>query len=730
MLWIPEKAGRRPVHSYLLQFFRRSFSHSSSYTVLVCEAILYDCHLVILYCTSLHQLLLFIEIQASESFKMPAKKNPSQRPPPSENAALRRSRRQQRQEPSPGLEVEAPVTKKTKRGRSPSPKPSAAPEPGTDPSSAAAKKQKKDHRPPPIATGDKGKEKAAAGMPAQTPTKPLPKYSSPYAISVKELDIEKAAMPPALKTAFAVQNAIGRPLEDAWKDGVAFATWYRHAKSDDDADMYVKKGKMAIRPVVEAAWIGSYGQIVWEDAVSGARRTRPGKANPPQLRRAVEVNREGEGEDARFSLVCRRVGKVTVNGQLYPASDEDEANFTVESLPEYAIIEVEDTVVFWFQNFEALDHLAPRIAALRAETWRDIFLDGTKRYPEGRKKPSQDKAHEILEASMLEDQDVVMAIASVWQTLRGQQRYFAFNEAPYYQMARWYSISKFDVKPAVYEQHDLLIPVILNDNRDRVSPPNSARPNPANGPAYASEAPPIVEGKLVQEKAHILLAIAQNKKDGTVNTIIMDSCPGYQDPDRIRDSVSKIVCQIGWKGVDDHGIAHPLAMEPVYTEQIRQVPRQEGIDACGIYTILNAWVYMLGLPRQRKQTRPHYTPRSELKGQKFPDFARRVMNRAMSGQMDLITIQAFLNFYGCCQLQDPDGDNVRLRDDTTARMTPDSLTDLLDLQRAVEQTQRVDIRTVVEKTKCSYDVARLFLDNADGNVDNAVASYRGMSGEN
>ncbi|KAI4124794.1 MAG: hypothetical protein LQ338_004620 [Usnochroma carphineum] len=661
--------------------------------------------------------------------------------PPPEKPALRRSKRQ--------------------RGQP------ASPEPETD--RLDVKKTKTTHRPAPIDTTQPKRKGKAAGLPTHIPrVAPVTKsvYPSPYMNTEGAWNINNEDVSEALRTAFWMQEGLGVP-QVQWPDGVAFATWYRHGK--DDAAPDTEEGLMSTRPICAATWVAEYGQISWDNQRSLAKPTKRCQANMLKGRRALEIFRESKGEEeVEYFLVWgKSEHQVRVNGQACTPEDASSEHFAIGPLPDYAIVEIENTVIFWFGTPKALNYLTPKIVALQAEakSLDEELLgeqSGTSTPEEEREVPAQTQQglseeekrrrydgwgeilgasvrthrqradedaergqfHRIEQTSMLEDNDVVLAIASVWQTLRQQEHYFALNEAMYYQWARFQTFEDEgrpdkDIKAAVHGPHDLVIPLVLDDHL--VSPPNSAKYDAAKDTTQTSKPPPVSEQggeKYISQNAHILLAIAQDRQDGTVNTIIMDSCPGVQTLDRIRKSVRKTVCQIGWKRMDNQGSALPLETEPTFTEEIVQVPDQEGENACGIYTILNAWGYMLGLPALQSRTRIYYKRREDS-----PDLlahALVLINLALSGHMDLVTIQAFFNCYGYCQLQDPGDASVRLGVDMTARMDAERLEEALTVQR---WSQVGAIRTVMQRTTCTHDQALESLQLTDWDVDMAVDYY-------
>ncbi|KAL9008728.1 MAG: hypothetical protein Q9173_006179 [Seirophora scorigena] len=671
--------------------------------------------------------------------------------------------------------------------------------------SGPSKPAKKNRRPPPIKTGARpsintAEERATTDLHSLRRVAPTAdaKYPSPYVNTEGLWNIDNEQdMPTGVTQAFSIIKCLERPPFDVWPEGAALAAWYRRC----DIGSRFAEGEIRVRTVCAASWIAAYGQIIWDDLVCSAQAAgKRCEANAPRSRRAMEVFREGEAEAWKFFLVWENDGekRVHVNGQLCEVADTSDEFFAIGPLPSYAIIEVEETIVFWFRDREALEYetagilearaqrrvgeqaeidrqeqiekdvgdlfnadaigsspdpdltaailqkeeeeraeAAKREAELRkneedrrADEWFKIFKSGlAKHSPAYDADPDRSEFHRVKASSMLEDTDVVLGIASVWEPLRSRGRHFAFNAGMNYQYARFAAFDEQNqsfpkIEAAVHTDHDLIIPVVLDDRNQ--SPPNSAKANPANGPAQERNKEPLfIDAHGVGDpNAHIILAFAQRKADDKVNIVIQDSRPGTVKLQRIQESVRKTICQIGWRDKDTQGYAIPLDMEPACSVEQPIVPAQEGINMCGTYAILNAWVHMLGLPPLGKVWRPPYNRRCIQGQDTFLAAAIRVVNGALAGHMDMLTIQAFLNHYGYCELQDPDNADVRWPEDATARMTNYILHALLDQQRRMEQTQLLDSHAVAEKTGCPLDIARLFLERTEWNLEDAIALYR------
>lgn len=569
---------------------------------------------------------------------------------------------------------------------------------------------------------------------------PQSRYPSPYTLdplfdSFDDLDTSEA-----LQRACRVVVNLKQP-KVGWRKDVAYAIWYR----DDHIQPSVADGPFCTIPVCMATRVGSHGQITWDNLVATRRHTKRGQAPPLKERRAIEVYREGDGEHANFFLVWEKIDQVKVNGKLCASKDKKGSEIAVGPLPDFAIVEAEETIIFWFRNEEALGYLLPEstiakpavtdaeilgeepgeepsaeqpkeAARNQRRTWKDIMQEGLSKHRlEHAKDPEKPEFAHIGATSMLELDSVVLAIGSVWQGLAERGHLFAYNETVHFYQARFLRrVGDPIIRAAVYRPNDLVIPMLLDNHN--VSPPNSARPT---SPPVSQE-----EREKRPKKPHILLGVAQDKGDGTVNTIVMDSFPGYHHPGRIRGSIRKTVLDIGWISMDQHGDAVRLEKEPDWTDEVREVPAQEGVDTCGIYTILNAWVYMLELPALNGRARLPDAERGDDDAEEFLQGALEIINLALSGHMDLGTIQAFLNYFGYCQLQEPEGDGIRLGPDRTARMDDRRLEEFMTVRRYEELR---DIRNVIKGTGCSHDRSLECLRIAGWDVDQAIEYHRAES---
>ncbi|KAL8932044.1 MAG: hypothetical protein Q9216_006987 [Gyalolechia sp. 2 TL-2023] len=714
------------------------------------------------------------------------------------------------EEPAKSVTTTTTATRysKRKRGEAPSPPPE------TDVAPPVAKKR----RPQPINTSGKKlpagkrlpKKAAATNVPSNIQERVVPVgpiYPSPWAeVGGEHWNVNKTAASKNVKLAYGVQKLIGRPVFD-WAREVGLVTWYRNIKAD--IATYVDQELMYMKPVVGVTWIAGYGQVCWRDQIATSKRAKSGKANMLRARSTMEIFREGEGNKAEFFLTWQDTEDVNINGTSCMAEIGKTTACVAGPLPSFAIIEVEETVIFWFRDAEAMDYITPEIQqeklndellgdALhesekengedegdeeeededeedeeeeeeqnkvlnrewvysRSSEWGRIWRAGIGRHLTALRGDTEEaKPYNIPFTSDLSGEDVVVGIAALWRTVEkdlGQR--FAFHESVYFDVVRGPMTDgnghRLWIPAAVHGPHDFLIPLTFSIKH--LSPPNSAEfpqsPDATNvgaqsgkGDAQSGKAP----SRSLGTHDHILFAVAQKRPNHEVDVNIFDSCPGIIPVERTLGAISKTVRKIGWLGMDKSGGPIELEYCPTFVVEERQpvVPKQEGIDTCGLYSILNAWMFMLGLPMVDRNKRVHYPGRKarQTDADEFLDGALDTINCAIAGHMDLETIQAFFNWYGYCELQDPKDGGARLSSAyLTTRMSPEILTDVLDEERAIEQvTTEYEERTTsypVEDTNrvrdnttgCSHSEIVQLLLLTEGDAESAIALQTAMTSE-
>lgn len=496
-------------------------------------------------------------------------------------------------------------------------------------------------------------------------------------------------------TIWKIQSLMDRPNFDE-AGGRPFARWFRTKVAGHVPQE--QAGRVITTPHVSQTWIGHRGLIAWDDLDVKAPRRRKtatwGKMNVPRPRKAIEVYRETVEGESQYFMRYENIRELQVNGEF--CTHDGTADFAIGPLPAFAVIKVDTTMIFWWEDSVALEYIPPQLEASKAsqvqeeehaseeyegaeeeegdeddeedvgkerEEWRTIMMEGIQRHrAEQRKDPKVNKkAFPSIETSrLLRSQDTYLATASVWHTVAENVEKFAFaseTELVGYRQTPHDFDQRFPA--AVYGPNDLILPLLYADSQR--SPPGSASQESFDH--AEAEKDPEVDPKTGKPKppspGHLLFAAAHRDDDNFVHTLIMDSAPHFTKkvknlkPHR---TVRKLVRRSGWLAKDAEGVAVALGYEPAFIEEDLQVPQQESIDSCGVHTILNAWRYMLRLPPVDQTQRLYQSdqPQSRNREEKvFMKTAVAIINHALEGHMDLLTIQAFLNYFGFCGLQDP-----------------------------------------------------------------------------
>ncbi|KAL8790064.1 MAG: hypothetical protein Q9213_000766 [Squamulea squamosa] len=383
--------------------------------------------------------------------------------------------------------------------------------------------------------------------------------------------------------------------------------------------------------------------------------------------------------------------------------------------------------------------------------WQITWESRAQGYEERRDQDPNTDYHQLESWADLVDEDVVLGIATVWDAVvTNIGRPFAFNDHNQYGIVR----SAFEDKDgkrakvlaAVHGPHDLLIPMVMDGYY--ISPPNSAGFPPNEDPNDRTTPPPTAVGDNPKEykgrNGHTILAVAQlvakDEANGDqVRMIVMDSYPGYKPTERIENNVVKTIRRIGWLRMDKDGNQSENRDNPprvIEKKQLR-VPYQVSVNSCGIHTILNAWRYMLELPELNRNVRLHgkqylTEKQADEEESEFIEGALRMINLALAGYMDLLTIQAFFNYYGLCRLQDPDSPVDRQSSQImTRQMKESTLLEILDDARANRRPSAATpkesafpeaaVRRVREVAPdCTYSKAEKYLEIAKGDAEEAA----------
>ncbi|KAL8993197.1 MAG: hypothetical protein Q9169_006528 [Polycauliona sp. 2 TL-2023] len=303
----------------------------------------------------------------------------------------RRSKRQRAEAPEIVPDEEGPKAKRTKTGISISGDKS-----GDDGNVVGGKTAPKNKPTPKPKKGVKKTEDLWSLPPLPIPSNALPTpLPSPYALTRTDFHRAKANLPPlewafknnqplwshceVIRDAYTISIAAGWPLDRNWGQGAAFVRcvrcpgdkvygqgtekWLTGGGGGGGA---AKKGKgwNCVRPMVQDIWVGERAQVSWDDEVSvlAARGTKRGVLNALRTRRGVEFfakGGDGGDGDKEFFLWWRHSQGVRVNGVWVihphiPGEEEGGPDVAIGPLPGFAIIQVEDAVIFFWKDWAAL----------------------------------------------------------------------------------------------------------------------------------------------------------------------------------------------------------------------------------------------------------------------------------------------------------------------------------------------------------------------------------------
>lgn len=189
---------------------------------------------------------------------------------------------------------------------------------------------------------------------------------------------------PVIHSSMTISIAAGMPLEQNFDKGggAAFVRCIR-CPGDEVAGLGSakwleaggkggkRKGWNCVRPIISDIWVADRGQISWDDQVSMvAGSTRRGALNALKPRRAAEFFRvDGRGEEKGFYFWWAHSRAVRVNGFWVIRPDvggEEEdggPDVAIGPLPDFAVIQVEDAVWFFWKNEAALRYLPASVEA-------------------------------------------------------------------------------------------------------------------------------------------------------------------------------------------------------------------------------------------------------------------------------------------------------------------------------------------------------------------------------
>lgn len=234
-------------------------------------------------------------------------------------------------------------------------------------------------------------------------------------------------------------------------------------------------------------------------------------------------------------------------------------------------------------------------------------------------------ASTIVDSSRMADFDVVLGIAPIWEGLKRLGR--ADFDFTYAGMDMFSPGGGQRGVGAVGRWSRFIMPLFISSTK-----------------AEALEDQGKGQGK-INSVGHLLLCVAELVDDQpmTVQIEILDSRMGTVNPRQIEARAQTIINDSGWLGAN--GSETRIVYRPYIS---RQVPRQVGVNTCGLHVIFNAWATMLGIPIYPSLLR-RGRRRGDVNDATDQGFLRRgleIVNLALGGFMDSATIQAFFNHYG------------------------------------------------------------------------------------
>ncbi|KAL8818962.1 MAG: hypothetical protein Q9191_007828 [Dirinaria sp. TL-2023a] len=222
----------------------------------------------------------------------------------------------------------------------------------------------------------------------------------------------------------------------------------------------------------------------------------------------------------------------------------------------------------------------------------------------------------------LQEDEIVLAIGSVWAALRQHKLFGYGNESVFGQQT---PATFFGETACGQGSKKFIIPLML----------------PSAEQIEAQEQDLLHHPETV---GHFILMVAL-KSDTNPNHYSLQRYDSFPHIPRatILEAATNVVQFSNWLGLAPQLLEHnPFLTVPT--------PRQQILDSCGIYTILNAWAVMLDIAihpgNERRETK--------FNEQQFIDRAREVIDLALAGCIDMRTIRWFLHEYGYSAVPQPE----------------------------------------------------------------------------
>ena len=366
------------------------------------------------------------------------------------------------------------------------------------------------------------------------------------------------------------------------------------------------------------------------------------------------------------------VGYFIINTDLQCLAINESAigiNLIAGPLPDFAVITIGRIPLFWWRTQAARYYTpdspskfvpsSPTASDLSQQpgnqvdeetprSWDQILDQGLRRHTSAKGDDRNQDFYQIETLSSMEYDGLWLAIGSLWEALRRlpSNELFAYGDERLFMTDNAESPDDFYQVPG--PRRRFIIPLVLEANHtDKHYESNKD----GNGAKNSTDA---VSG-------HFMLVVAQITKQRMKDHIQLefyDSRSVSVSEEIIRDQARAVVINSKWTRSKFHANSR---IPPYARYKTLKVPKQRGINLCGFYTILNAWMIMLGLPMRHSTSRLRRTTHQE-----FANQGLEIINLALAGHMDSRTIQAFMNVHGYCVLQDPMDERDCVKHDVNA----------------------------------------------------------------
>lgn len=263
----------------------------------------------------------------------------------------------------------------------------------------------------------------------------------------------------------------------------------------------------------------------------------------------------------------------------------------------------------------------PRGPKSQSKGWKDFLDAGLARHRGSRQ---QIEARETgtfttLEAlSALDQNQVVISIATIWQGLRQHGQLFAFADSGFF----GYDPPILDLaKRLVGAPEKFIMPILWHDQPGKE----------------------IQAGKRTHLGHFVLFVAEWCPGPGEVRLELFNSSTSGPSTEQLVNRAKELIMGSHWPD------SQAQKAEPSFFSDVRSVacPIQEGVNTCGFSVILNAWCVMLGIPISATNKRRELKKSSKV----FLKTGLEIVNLALKGCMDAHTIQAFVNYWGYSQDQ-------------------------------------------------------------------------------